>query len=175
MDTAHTSTTTDGTAATTSESGADASVERIQVHYGNVKKLGNWTSASRFEVRARRGMAVIDLRSPQIPEGTIEVELDLDHSMVKLLVPQDARIDHWDLRYTGRGRVKDWTGEDGEGRRVRVTGEVRHGEIRVHRGGVATLSAMFSREFVRDARRAHREGTTPTVADPAGAASADSA
>jgi hypothetical protein len=26
---------------------------------------------------------------------------------------------------------------------------------------------MFSREFVQDVRRARREGTTPTVADPA--------
>ncbi|SNR39778.1 hypothetical protein [Actinomadura mexicana] len=55
----------------------------------------------------------------------------------------------------------------GDGRAIRVTGEVRHGEVRVHRGGVATLSAMFSREFVQDVRRARREGTTPSVADPA--------
>ncbi|MFI0486412.1 hypothetical protein [Actinomadura sp. 9N215] len=142
-------------------------VTRVQAHYENVKKLGHWTSDRRFEVRARRGMAVLDLRSPQIPDGDIDVEVDLDHAMVKLLVPQDAHIDHWDLRYTGRGRVKDWTGENGEGRRIRVTGEIRHGEIRVHRGGVATLSAMFSREFVQDVRRARREGTEPTVADPA--------
>ncbi|MEU8118981.1 hypothetical protein AB0C21_09765 [Spirillospora sp. NPDC049024] len=140
---------------------------RVQAHYETVKKLGHWTTGRRFEVRARRGMVVLDLRSPRIPDGDIEIAVDLDHSMVKLLVPQDARIDHWDLHYTGRGRVKDWTGENGGGRAIRVTGEIRHGEIRVHRGGVATLSAMFSREFVEDVRRARREGTTPTVADPA--------
>ncbi|TDD65302.1 hypothetical protein, partial [Actinomadura rubrisoli] len=139
---------------------------RVQVHYGSVKKLGHWTDSRAFEVRARRGMAVLDLRSSRIADGDIEVEVDLDHSMVKLLVPEDARIDHWDLRYTGRGRVKDWTGTDGEGRRIRITGEVRHGEIRVHRGGIAILSAMFSREYVKDVRRAHREGGTPTVDDP---------
>jgi len=148
----------------TTTAGAPA---RVQAHYENVKKLGHWTADRRFEVRARRGMVVLDLRSPRIPDGDIEIELDLDHSMVKLLVPQDARIDHWDLRHTGRGRVKDWTGENGGGRTIRVTGEVRHGEIRVHRGGVATLSAMFSREFVHDVRRARREGGTPTGADPA--------
>lgn len=140
---------------------------RVQAHYETVKKLGHWTDDHRFEVRARRGMVVLDLRSPRIPDGDIEIEVGLDHAMVKLLVPQDARIDHWDLRYTGRGRVKDWTGENGGGRTVRVTGDIRHGEIRVHRGGVATLSAMFSREFVQDVRRARREGTTPTIADPA--------
>lgn len=31
------------------------------------------------------------------------------------------------------------------------------------------LTAMLSREFLEDARRAHRAGTLPTVADPAGA------
>ncbi|MFC4054544.1 hypothetical protein ACFOY4_33050 [Actinomadura syzygii] len=142
-------------------------VARVHAHYRTIKKLGHWTTGRRFEVRARRGMVVLDLRSPQIPDGDIEVEVNLDHSMVKLLVPQDADIDHWDLSYPGRGRVKDWTGENGAGRRVRITGEIRHGEIRVHRGGIATLSAMFSREFVQDARRARREGTEPTVADPA--------
>ncbi|TMQ90911.1 hypothetical protein ETD83_33345 [Actinomadura soli] len=154
------------TTATTADAPADA-VTRVQAHYRNVKQLGHWTADRRFEVRARRGSVVLDLRSPQIPDGDIDIEVDLDHSMVKLLVPQDAQIDHWDLRYTGRGRVKDWTGEDGEGRRIRITGEIRHGEIRVHRGGVATLSAMFSREFVQDVRRARREGTEPTIADPA--------
>lgn len=160
MNATHITDTTDAGAA------ADA-VTRVQAHYETVKKLGHWTAGRRFEVRARRGMVVLDLRSPRIPDGDIEVEVGLDHSMVKLLVPQDAQIDHWDLRFTGRGRVKDWTGENGAGRRVRLTGEIRHGEIRVHRGGIATLSAMFSREFVQDVRRARREGTEPTVADPA--------
>ena len=140
---------------------------RVHAHYETVKKLGHWTDARRFAVRARRGAVVLDLRSPRIPDGDIEIEVDLDHSMVKLLVPQDASIDHWDIRYPGRGRVKDWTGENGAGRRIRLAGDLRHAEIRVHRGGVATLSAMLTREFVRDARRAHREGTEPTVADPA--------
>ncbi|WP_067905302.1 hypothetical protein [Actinomadura chibensis] len=163
MNATHTTdaTTDDATTPTTDDA------TRVHAHYRTVKKLGHWTAARRFEVRARRGMVVLDLRSPRIPDGDIEIEVNLDHSMLKLLVPQDADIDHWDLSYPGRGRVKDWTGENGAGRRVRITGEIRHGEIRVHRGGIATLSAMFSREFVQDVRRARREGTEPTVADPA--------
>ena len=49
---------------------------------------------------------MIDLRSPQIPAGDIEVGLSLDHSTVKLLVADNAVIDHWDLAWTGRGKVK---------------------------------------------------------------------
>ena len=119
-------------------------------------------------MRAHRGRAVLDLRSPQIPAGDIEVEVDLDHAMLKLLVPDDAVMDDWDLRRTGRGRVKD---AEGRGRprrrRIVVTGQLRHGEIRVHRGGIAMLSAMFSREYLADLRRAHKEGGFPTVDDPA--------
>ncbi|AHI00077.1 hypothetical protein GCM10010174_81890 [Kutzneria viridogrisea] len=139
----------------------------VQAHYTAVKKLGHWTTARRFEVRARRGMAVLDLRSPRIEQGEIEVRLDLDHSMVKLLLPEDAVVDHWDLHWLGRGRVKDHEAPRAEGgRRVRLVGEIRHGEVRVRRGGIAMLSAMFSRAYVEDLRRAHREGGMPTVDDP---------
>jgi hypothetical protein len=50
---------------------------------------------------------------------------------------------------------------------VRLVGEATDSEIRVHRGGIAILSAMFSREYLRDLRRAHAEGGHPTVDDPA--------
>ena len=54
-----------------------------------------------------------------------------------------------------------------QGFAVVLTGQLRHGEIRVNRGGIAVLSAMFSREYLADLRRSHREGGQPTVADPA--------
>jgi len=141
---------------------------KIQAFYASEKHLGHWTTARDFEVRARRGSLVLDLRSPHIPDGDIEIALDLDHAMVKLLVPEDAVIDQWDLTWLGRGRVKEaFHGRTGQGRRIRLTGRVKHGEIRVHSGGVAQLSAMFSKEYVEDARRAHRDGGLPTVDDPA--------
>jgi hypothetical protein len=141
-------------------------IERVQADYRTVKRLGHWTTARTFEVRAHRGGAVIDLRSPEIPEGDIEIRLNLDHAWVKVLVHDDAEIDSWDLEFVGRGRVKDWTGVNGSGRRVRLVGRLRGAEVRVHRGGVATLSAMFSREYVQELRKVHKEGGTPTIADP---------
>jgi len=48
-----------------------------------------------------------------------------------------------------------------------ITGQMRHSEIRVNRGGIAVLSAMCSREFLADLRQSHREQRMPTVADPA--------
>jgi hypothetical protein len=141
---------------------------RIAANYTVTKHLGNWTTAREFQVRAHRGHAVLDLRSPHIPAGEITVDLDLDHAMLKLLVPDGAVIDDWDLRRLGHGRVKDGEGRKAAGgRRIVLTGQVRHGEIRVHRGGIAQLSAMFSRAYLADLRRARREGGFPTVDDPA--------
>ena len=146
-------------------------MDRIQADHRLVKKLGHWTTDHAFEVRARRGAAVLDLRSHEIPDGDLEVRVDLDHAMLKLLVPEGAVIDSWDLRWSGRrswgGKVKDWTGQPApEGRRIRLTGSVRTGEVRVHRGGIAMLSAMFSRAYVDDCRQAHRTGSAVTVMDP---------
>ncbi len=141
---------------------------RIRAYHGVTKKLGHWTTARRLDVRAARGSVVLDLRSPRIEPGDIEVQLDIDHAMVKLLVPEGAVIDHDEARRVGRGRVKDWTGTSAAGgRRIVLLGEMRNAEVRVHRGGIAILSAMCSRAYLADARQARREGRFPTIDDPA--------
>jgi hypothetical protein len=143
--------------------------ERIRADYTRVRKLGNWTTTRSFAVRARRGHVVLDLRSPRIPDGDIDITIDFDHAMLKLLLPGDAVIDDEDLRWTGRGRIKDYqaSADAPRGRTVRISGEFRHGEIRVNRDGVAIMSAMLTKEYVRDALAARREGRYPTIDDPA--------
>jgi hypothetical protein len=146
---------------------APATPVRIQANNEVTKRLGNWSTAHQFQVRAHRGCAVLDLRSPQIPAGDIQVDIDIDHAVLKLLVADDAVLDDWNLRRVGRGRVKDSQRPNMPGdRRIVVSGQMRHGEIRVHRGGIAILSAMFSREYLADLRRAHKQGGFPTVDDP---------
>jgi hypothetical protein len=44
---------------------------RVHADHRSVKHFGHWTGASHFEVRARRGYAPLDLRSPRIPTGDI--------------------------------------------------------------------------------------------------------
>ena len=107
------------------------SAERIHADHTTVKHLGHWTTDRRHEIRVRRGIAVLDLRSSRMPPGDLELHLDVEHGLVKLLLRNDAAVDQWDLQWTGRGRVKDWEAATG-GRRVRLTGAVRDGEIRVH-------------------------------------------
>lgn len=148
--------------------GLSEALVRIDADHTMTKRLGNWTTARVFEVRARYGAVVLDLRSPQIESGDMELRVDLDHSTLKLLVPEGVAIDHFGgLAWDGKGRVKDSFGEPAsDGRRIRLNGRVRGGEIRIHRNGMAMLSAVFSRAFLQDARRAHREGRLPTVDDP---------
>lgn len=141
--------------------------ERIRAYSRVVKKLGHWTTARSLDVRAARGSVVLDLRSPRMAGSDIEIQLDIDHAAVKLLVPDGAIIDHDDLRRVGRCRLKDWTGiSTPGGRRIVLLGEMRNAEVRVHRGGIAILSAMCSREYVADALRARREGRYPSIDDP---------
>jgi hypothetical protein len=141
---------------------------RVHADHTTTKRLGNWTTATSFEVRERRANTVLDLRSPRIGdgEGDIEIRVELDRALLKLLVPDGASIDASGLRWTGRGKVKDSAPGGGKGRVVRIVGHIDNGEVRIHRGGVATLSAMFSREYVEDIRRVHRDGGVPTVDDP---------
>ena len=146
---------------------ANTAPVRVAANYEVTKHLGNWTTAREFQVRAHRGHAVLDLRSPEIPDGDVTIDLELDHAMLKLLVPDSAVVEDWDLRRLGRGRVKDAEGRNAAGRRIVLTGQLRHGEVRVHRGGIAQLSAMFSREYLADLRRAHAGGGHPTVDNPA--------
>jgi pimeloyl-ACP methyl ester carboxylesterase len=137
---------------------ADLTPVQIHADHASQKWLGNWTTARAFQVRARHAQVTIDLRSPQIPAGDIELGLDLDYSAVTLLVAGDAVIDHWDLAWTGRGKVKQTYHPNpaGAGRRIRLTGQVRHGEVRVHSGGFARLSAVASRDYLADAPRRRR-------------------
>jgi hypothetical protein len=146
-----------------------ASLTPVQIlaDHASQKRLGDWTTARAFQVRARHAQVTIDLRSPQIPDGDLDLDLDLDHATLKLLVAEGAVIDHWALAWTRRGQVKQTYHDPAGGRRIRLTVQVRHGEVRVQSGGIARLSAIASQEYLADARRANAEGGTPTVDDPA--------
>jgi hypothetical protein len=152
---------------TTLTADAPAGTEPIRAHGTTARRLGHWTTARHLDVRASRGVITLDLRSPRIAAGDIEIDLDIDHSVVKLLVPAGAAIDADEARRVGRSRVKDWTGTAAPGgRRIVLHGELRSAEVRIHRGGIAILSAMCSREYLADARQARREGRLPTIDDP---------
>ena len=131
---------------------------QVRAHDCVVKKLGDWTTARRFDVRASHGMIVLDLVLPKLEPGEIEIALDLDHAVVKLLVPTGNTIDD-ELRCVGRGRSRTGTGTASPGGpRIKLVGEMRNAEVRVHRGGVVFLSLLAYRETSLRLREAHRAG-----------------
>ena len=133
--------------------------EQIRAHHRSVRRLGPWTNARRFDIRASRGSVVLDLLLPELEPGEIAVHLDIDHSTVILLVPDGTNVDDDELRRVGRGRVKDWTGTGSPGgRTLKLTGEMRNAELRIHRGGIAILRLLLSRSSRNEVRRARKEG-----------------
>ena len=154
----------------------------IRAHRQSTRRMGHWTTARRFDVRASQSSVILELRSPRIALGDIELNLDLDHSMVKLLVPDGAIVDTDELRRVGRCGFNDWSGTPGPtGRVIRVVGEMRRSELRINRGGIAIVSAMLTGEYLADLRRAfrtnhitsvknlqdaYREGRWTTIEDP---------
>jgi len=139
---------------------------RIRAHGQSIRRLGHWTTDRRFDVRASRGSVVLDLRSPRIEPGDVEIALDVDRSMVKLLLPEDAVVDHDEVRRVGRCGFVDWSGAPAPGGRVvRITGEMRRSELRVNRGGVAIVSAMLTGEYLADLQWAFRANHVSSLAD----------
>ena len=136
-----------------------ANSEQIRAHHRSIRRLGSWTTARRFDVRASRGSVVLDLLLPELEPGEVTVDLDVDHSTVILLVPDGANVDDDELRRVGRGRVKDWTGVGAyDGRTIRLTGEMRNAEVRIHRGGIAILRLLLDRRTRGEVRQAHAQG-----------------
>ena len=139
---------------------------RISAHGRAHRSLGHWTTARRFDVRASGASVTLDLRSGHIEPGDIEIALDADRTMVKLLVPEDAVVDHDDVRRVGRCGLTDWGGgPQAEGRVIRLRGEMRRSELRINRGGVAIVAAMLTREYLADLERAFRANHVTSLAD----------
>lgn len=152
----------------TTPEGASAVQEtvRISADRSSVRRLGHWTTARRFDVRASRGSVILDLRSHRIEPGDIQVILDVDHAMVKLLVPEDAVVDHDEVRRAGRCGFVDWSGAPApDGRVVRIAGSMRSSELRINRGGIAVVSAMLTGEYLADLRRAFRTARVTSLED----------
>ena len=126
----------------------------ILANHTVARRIGNWTRHNVLQVRARGGKVVLDLRSPEIV-GDIDITLDLQRSVVTLLVTDDASIDQWELRLAGRGRVKD-AAPARDGTRLRLRGNACDSQVRIQRAGVAELTGMLALSRLKDMHRAHQ-------------------
>jgi hypothetical protein len=127
----------------------------IQIHADHtvLKHLGDWTEDRSFHVRSRTSTVVLDLRAADCDE--IDLLLELDGSTLTLLLADDAAVETWDLRFTGRGRVKDDQAPQRPAT-VRLRGTAAGSRVIVRRGGTAELASLASLARLREAHRTHK-------------------
>ena len=131
-----------------------------------VTRVGSWTESQLFDVRVRRGSAVLDLRSPLVARD-LDVRLSIERGVVTLLVPDDAVIDEWGLDLRGRSKVKQtFHTPAGGGRTVRLSGRAERGEVRIHSGGIAQLTALRTRDFLTAVRHRRRDRVADILQEP---------
>jgi hypothetical protein len=130
-----------------------SSATRLHADHTVLKHLGDWTEDRSFHVRSRKSTVVLDLRATGRDE--IELLLELDGSTLCLLLPDDAAIEHWDLHFAGRGRVKDDQAPVRPAT-VRLHGLAANSRVVVRRGGAAEFASLTSLARLREAHHLHQ-------------------
>jgi hypothetical protein len=130
-----------------------SSATRIHADHIVLKHLGDWTEDRSFHVRSRRSTVVLDLRAAGGDE--VDLLLELDGSTLILLLAGDTAVEHWGLRFAGRGRVRDDLAPGGPAA-VRLHGQAANSRVVVRRGGLAELASLASLARLREAHHAHQ-------------------
>ena len=130
-----------------------SSATRLHADHTVLKHLGDWTEDRSFHVRSRNSTVVLDLRAAGRDE--IELLLELDCSTLTLLLADDAAVEHWDLHFAGRGRVKD-DQAPGLPATVRLHGRAADSRVVVRRGGMAELASLTSLARLREVHHIHQ-------------------
>ncbi len=129
-----------------------SSATRIHADHTVLKHLGDWTADRAFHVRSRKSTVLLDLRAAGRDE--IDLQLELDGSSLILLLADGAAVEHWDLHFTGRGRVKD-DQATGLAATVRLHGQAAASRVIIRRGGMAELRSLASLARLREAHHLH--------------------
>ena len=138
---------------TTTNARPASSATRIHADHTVLKHLGDWTADRSFHVRSRKSTVVLDLRAAGRDE--LELLLELDGSALTLLLADDAAVEHWDLHFAGRGRVKDDQAPSGPAT-VRLHGRAAGSRVVIRRGGSAELASLASLARLREAHHTHQ-------------------
>lgn len=138
---------------TTTARPASHATARIHADHTVLKHLGDWTTDRSFHVRSRNSTVVLDLRAAGREET--ELLLELDGSTLTLLLADDAAIDHWDLHFAGRDRVKD-DQAPGLPATVLLHGRAAGSRVIVRRGGTAELASLASLARLREAHHTRK-------------------
>jgi hypothetical protein len=109
---------------------------RLVANHSSVSRLGSWRVPAQLVVSLRHSSATIDLRGPNLPPGTVRIELEQAHgSSIKLLVAADTPVDvdgvsrhHSTVRDRSARSAAQWSGTP-----VVVSGDLHHSTVIVVR------------------------------------------
>lgn len=119
--------------------------------------MGFWSTTRHYAIQADHSRVVLDLRDACRRFTEVTVRADLAKSTLVLLVDEGTQVDDT-LRRTGKGRLKDRQPSAHPSGALTITGDAHGSEVRIHRGGMATLHDPTSVHRLRELRAA--EGAT---------------
>ncbi len=105
--------------------------ERLRVTFGSVERVGAWQVEKSTAVRVRFGALLLDLREAMLPDGDIELVIDVVFGSLDILVPPGWQIDNQCGALLGSVDHTARRGAPGERRVLRLRGRVVLGSLSI--------------------------------------------
>lgn len=112
------------------KSTADAPDLVVDPKHSRVKREGAWTVPARITIAPKHSGVTLDCRHADFAAGDIEVALDVHHSSVRLILPEDAAAVDDGVRLHGGG-ITNRCQQAVDGPRFHLTGNVHYGRVKV--------------------------------------------
>lgn len=108
---------------------------RLTGRHSKVDRLGAWEVPNLIELALEHSNSTLDLRSSPLPAEGVTISLSVRHSTFRLLVPENARIDHAEVGNShsmvvdrGAHRVATL-----DGAVIRIVGDASHSTVKIKR------------------------------------------
>src|SRR5690625_1874105 len=125
----------------------------LQAYSAPVHRTGAWTLPGQLTIRGRTSSVHLDLTEAELPVGNCHIELDLRHCSLRIVVPDDVRVEADEVAPTGSPV------------NVRAPKNASAGPPRlvIHLRGTAHMSSVYASGPGRLRRRALRKaGRSPS-------------
>lgn len=108
---------------------------RLSVNHGRSDRLGLWEVPAKVELELQHSSSTLDFRTAPVPAEGVTIYLDTQHSSIRLLVPDHARVEH-DEVHCEHSAISDRAAHlvtTWDGPVIRLIGDLRHSSLHVKR------------------------------------------
>ncbi|MFG3339540.1 DUF1707 domain-containing protein [Glycomyces sp. NPDC048151] len=103
---------------------------RLAPKHSKVVREGDWTVPSRIALGPKHSRIVLDFRQAVFTTREVEIEVNLTHSGLTVILPEGASASDEGIDFEG-GRMRDKTRRRGDGPRIRISGRNVYSQIKV--------------------------------------------